>query len=404
MTATLSLAAVVKTYDATHESILDPAGRTLTSWLAAGLWLIAIGNFLSFPPLPSVIDGATAGGFTKVAYNAATMLGLGAILVFFDRISAASPGRARTSTRVTMSIATAVVIALALLMIATPAADRGNSILKPGGGQSAVLGFYIVGGLWFVWGYLRAGLSASRFVRVSNGILAAASSLIALGFFLAGVTSAGRMAITLSSAELSDHSTLGPLNEINFSINSLGEILASIGLCVLGALRALDYRRRRRLHRRLRPLWDRLRTSFPEVRLATPPVSSMSAGSGHSHPRSARGRNNVVGYERCLIEVWDGLMRLSPPLNDAVSGRNTATVTAREVAAVVEFATASDPPLGSGEATPASPELLEVLTDGEPDRGLETGAEFLATISQALGRTSAEPAIVTASEQETPPR
>lgn len=401
MTATSAAAALVKTYDATHESTLDPADRTLASWLAGGLWLVALGNFLSFPPFPSVIDGATAEGVTKVAYNAATMLGLGAMLVFFYRTTAVSPARARTSTRVTMTIATAVVIALALLMVATPVADRGNSILKPGGGQWAVLAFYLVGGLWFVWGYLRAGLFAGRFMRVSNGALASASLLIASGFVLVGVTSAGRMAITLSSAGSPHSATLTLLNSINFSVNSLGEVLAAIGLCVLGGLRALDYRRRRRLHRRLRPLWVRLRTSFPEVRLAGPPGTSTPAGSVDS---PGRDRNNAIGYERCLIEVWDGLMRLSSPLNDVVAGRNPVTVTAAELAAVVEFATASDPPVGCDEPTAASPELLEVLTGGKPDLGLETGVEFLATISQALDQRSAGPAIVAASEQENPPR
>lgn len=83
-------------------------------------------------------------------------------------------------------------------------------------------------------------------------------------------------------------------------------------------------------------------------------------------------------------------MRLSLPLNDAVAEHTTATVTAGELAVVIEFATASNPRVGSDEAAAASPELLEVLTGGEPDRGLDTGAEFLATVSEALGQRCAE--------------
>lgn len=402
MTATLAAAAAIKTYDTTHVPPLNPAGRTLASWLAGGLWLLALGNLLSFPPFTTVIDGATTVGFNKVVFNSATMLGLGAILVFFYQTFSDSPARAHTSTRVTMTVATTVSLALALLMIVTPPANRGNSILEPGGGQPAVLGFYVVGNLWFVWGYLRAALFAGRFVRLGYGTLAAASTLITGGFFLVGVTSAARMAITLSSVGGPPTPTLSLLNSMNFSTNSLGEILASIGLCVLGALRVLAHRQRRRLHRWLRPLWDRLRTSFPEVRMTTSPGSSTSAGPP-DRSRSAGSPSSAIGYERCLIEIWDGLMRLSSPLNDAVAGRDTATVTAREVAAVVDVATATDPPAGSDEATAASPELLEVLTASEPDRGLETGAEFLARISQALDPSAAHPS-PSSPEQENPPR
>lgn len=394
----LVVAALLKTGDTLRASGPRRASQILSGLLAAAFWLLAVGQVVSLPSISNAVDDLTGTGVTKVIYNGATVLGLAAVLAFFHHSSQAGKKARRRS--VAESLAAIIVVALLSgFMTLTPAPLRDHSILEPGEGHVLVVAFYVLGNVWFIWAYLRGAAGATSFARASGGALAAASGLIAIGLLAGGLTAAMRLGII--SFEIANSSTDHALvlNEINFAVNNVGLLLDTVGLCVLGVLRLVEARRRRRLYRQLAPLWRRLNAAFPEVRMPLYP----GQGTGHDGLLARTGgtpagpgehRQAVLqpvvadyysaSYERRLVEIWDGLSRLCQPLNAKVAGRGPSAVTPDELAEAIADATAVRPPLGSDAVEAPSPELLTVLSGGESDRGLETGAEFLAMVSQAL--------------------
>lgn len=366
MVAVLAVAAVIKSVDARPGSQLPPRGRSLSAWLAAGLWLLMLSNLVSQVALVDALDAATTTGVAHVLYNAANALGIASVLIFFFR--SVSDER---SARLTLVSASGVALAQALLMIATPSTLRGSSILSPGSGQPAVVGFYVVGGVWLVYAYFRCSLFALRFSRASRGALRGACILISVGFVLVALTSVVRIAIILLGAfNAGSPGSLRTVNSINFPVNNLAQVLAVLGLCVLGGLRLLDRRRRRRLFFELGPLHGLLLRTFPEIGLTPPPK------------RPAKG-----GYERRIVEVRDGLMRLSGPLNSLTAGRAPGDVSADEFADVVAVATTHQLEHLDAAVAP-SPELLHILAGGTPEGGLDAGVSYLASVSSHLPRST----------------
>ena len=366
MVAVLAIAAAIKTFDARRGSQLSPAGRTLAAWLAAGLWLLMLSNLLSQRVLVSAVDAATTTGVAHVIYNVANALGIGSVLVFFLR--SVANGKA---ARLNLCVAASVALVQALLMLVTPSALRGSSILSPGSGHPAVIGFYVVGGAWLVYAYSRCSLFALRFSRASRGALRVACVLIAAGFILVALTSVVRIVIfLLAASDAASSGSLRTANSINFPVNNLAQVLAVVGLCVLGGIRLLDRARRRRLFFELTPLHELLLRTFPEIGL-TPSPTSPAGG----------------GYERRIIEVRDGLMRLSAPLNSLTAGRTSDKVSADEFADTVATATA-DHSEHLDVAVAPSPVLLNILTGGRPDGGLDAGVQYLASVSSCLPRST----------------
>lgn len=387
----LVVAAVLKSGDAWRASGPQRSSRVLSGLLAAAFWLLAVGQVISLPPVRGSIDVVTGVGIAKIIYNAATVLGLAAVLLFFDRSSLVGR-RARQHIVADAVTALVVVVLLAVFMALTPANMRAHSVLHPGDGQLFVMAFYVLGNVWFVWAYLRAGAGALRFVRASSGALAAASGIIATGLLAGALTAALRLGIVSLEVVEAGEAGASVLNEVNFAANNVGLLLDTVGLCVLGLLRLVEGRRRRRLHHHLEPLWLRLNTAFPEVCMPLVPpgdgtgIDDAEVEYGDRAPVLQRERLDYrsVSFDRQLVEVWDGLSRLCQPLNAKVAGRDPSTITPNELAETIAMATSVHPPLGADAAEAPSPELLAVLSGGETDRGLETGADFLAAISQAL--------------------
>lgn len=187
------------------------------------------------------------------------------------------------------------------------------------------------------------------------------------------MTSALRLVlILLATQSASPENVLEVLNTINFSVNSAGQTLAAVGMSVLGFVRIIDARRRRRVRRALKPLQQALTGAFPEIRL--PHLQNKELDTP-----------TASGYDRCLIEIWDGLIRLSAPLNELVEKRSWAEVQPSDLAAIIT--TYTTPGRSNSELkkpVAPSPHLLAVLGSRGTDPHLESGIDLLIAISKEI--------------------
>ncbi|SFO40432.1 hypothetical protein SAMN05216207_105212 [Pseudonocardia ammonioxydans] len=289
--------------------------RLLVGLVSAGLLALALGQVISFPVVTASVDMA-APGLGKLTYNALTIMGLCALLSFFIGVGR-SPARVRPTVRRTLALGAVVALVLALLILVTPEPYRSHSLNSPHLNHPAVMAFYIVGNIFFVYVFLLGSYWTRRYGAKSEGALAAALSIVSVGLLALVVASAFRAFRVVEVVIVGD--SLLWLNAVTFRLNNVGYILVAVGLSLAGVSRAIAtwrwWRLRRQQYQDLAPLWSVLTDAYPEV------VAQPRSGPG-------RARLPVAGvrqlFRRRLIEVRDGLLCLSPRLatvtDSAVSG------------------------------------------------------------------------------------
>lgn len=360
----LAVGAAVKTADYRRSA---GTARVFVGLLAAGLFALALGQVISFPLVTQAVDSAGP-GLGKLAYNALTIAGLCALLSFFIGIGRPA-SQVRSTVWRTWALGAAATLLLALLQLATPAQYRSHSLTSPYLSYPTVTAFYIVGNVYFVYVFLLGSYWTRRYAGQSGGAVAAALRIVSAGLLALVVASAVRAARVVEVAIVGN--PLLWLNTVTFWVNNLGYILVAVGLSLAGVAQAVAtwrwWRLRQRQYEDLAPLWVTLTDAFPEI-------AQRPAGHQSERPRQR--------FQRRVIEVRDGLLRLSPQLS-TVAGPDI--LTAGPEAAAAQICDALDSP---SAGTPASrdPDRTPVIV------GLDDDVETLVAISKAIAqlRTTSE--------------
>lgn len=362
LVALLMAGAVVKAADFRATT---GTARVFVAHLAAGLFALGVGQVLSFPPVTQTLDSASA-GLGKLAYNALTVLGLCAVLSFFTEISR-PVARIRAGLWRNWVTGIAVVLLLTLLMWATPPEHRSHTLTSPYLGDPTVTAFYVLGGIYFIYVFLLSGVATRRVAAQSRGALASALHIISAGLLVLVVASVVRTGRVVEVAVAGD--PLLWLNTATFWLNNLGYILVTVGLSLAGVAQAIAtwrwWQQRRKQYEALAPLWSLLTAAFPEIALDEHRNSRLPRASQHRHR-----------FRRRVIEIRDGLLRLSPFLIDETADQGTLggadpEATAAQLRNVLRSQTA----LTNQPRSPRQPPVIV---------GVDDDIETLVAISRAL--------------------
>lgn len=345
--------------------------RGSAALLAGCLALLAIGQLLSIPEVTSVLTGL-AGAMGKVTYNAATILGLYMLLVFFLR--AVQNDRVRRVWRESLVMA-ATIIALIALMAVTPSGLRTHSLSSPFLSYPTVAAFYLVGGVYFVYSYLAVARLIWVFVREERGALVWALRSIALGLVGLTITAVVRIARVLE-VSLGGGLSLTVLNAVNLRISLVAYLFVSLGLLLAGWWQGIRVWRERQRQRRqfvaLEPLWSFVSSIYPEVVL--------SDLSGNSRPAWFGPTTWNRQLYRRVLECRDGLLRLGPAIAALVGSTDLSRETPESLAAYMREAARE--PRGFGSADPrVAPVMLAIPP---VSTGIGGDVDALIAISTAL--------------------
>lgn len=322
--ATLFLAAAWRTWSWRRSA---PGTRQAGTWLAVGLYVLALGQVLSFPAITASVDKITTAGGGKTAYNVATMLGLFVLLHFF---ASATAGGHQASTlkralRRQAFIFAAASAALTALMIGTAPDQRAHSLHSPALAEPPVAFFYIVGNVYFIYAYC---LIARLVWRYAADQAASLSRLMVLSLRIMAVAACGQALTALTRGVwvlnvFRGGPRLQRYEIINWNISNVSLILFVVGVSLLGLaqlIRAVAvFRLRRRQYRELEALWTELRQAHPELVLGD------------------RIGNRL---QRRIIECFDGLARMSPYIGVAANRADISTCTEAELAVYLRQALA----------------------------------------------------------------
>lgn len=365
---TLVLAAAVKAWELAR----DPREGVLSGALVACLGALALGQFLSLPPVTAAVDGAVTVGAGKVVYNAATMVGLWTLLFFFRRaILGAGPARPRV--RADGAVLVLTLVGTVALMVATPPPLRGHTLSSPSIGYPTVTGFYLLGNAFFVYAYLCCAALAWRFaVGRGRGTMTVALRFVVLG--LLGLTVVAFVRTVWVLIRWAGGPPLAWVNTANFGLNNVAYLLVTVGMVVMGVARVVPAVRARvqqhRRYRELAPLWTLLATIYPEL------VLGPADGARRGPPGRFGTRQR---FYRRVMECRDGLLRLGPRIALVAGGRDVGTATPAELAAYVRAAVALP-----DEQLPAAHDLSPVRLAVPTGTDVRADADALVAVAQAL--------------------
>lgn len=345
----LSVAAAARVWVALHAK----RDKTLRLLLALGLVLLATGQTLSLPPITSATDLHLSAGVGKVAYNLATMGGLGALLWFFTRM---------TQPRSTRALLAAHTIALALcagamiaLMAATPPEHRHHSLQSSFAGLPQIPWFYLVGGAYFTYAYALSGWYVWRYssnpTKRISVMMRWALRVIAVAELGLAATAVGRE--TWVAAKYVTGVASEWAGTLNWQLSNISLIGMTAGLTLLVAAGTVDTVRlligRIRQYRDMALLWTELKGVYPEVVLR---------------------RRLRDWFHRRVIECLDGLARLSPYIGEAAKETDLSRCGPPELARYVWTGLTLKPTLEStNDQLPAV--ALPLSNPQDPDADVE---------------------------------
>jgi hypothetical protein len=350
-----------------------PHDRVLRLLVACLLMLMA-GEILSFPDINGAIDEATAVGVGKVAFNAIYMSGLYALILFFASSMRGARAEYRRQVRINTGLLAGVLIALAIAMVATPAAMRGHTLSTPDMAEPAIASFYVIGNAYFVYAYLASGLWALRYARKASRHLRLGLRTMALGLSGLAITSVDR--VILVGLRIDEPGSHQAFNTVNWSMANWAMGIVLIGICYSAGVQLITRWRsvvhHRRMYHEMTPLWTALAAAYPELILNRAPASS-------TWHRFWQRRTHEQRFYRRLIECRDGLVRLSPYLTrvapDDDLARGPADQLARHITEALALKPATeDPDTALSAARIASPAGNDMGSD----------ARELIAISHAL--------------------
>lgn len=292
-----------------------------------------------------------------------------------DRGRAEARGRVRFET----TLVAAVIGAVVVLMVATPLRYREHTLSSPYISYPTVAGFYIVGGLYFVYGYGTSAWWTARFSLRTRGSLRVALVVLAGG--LAGTTAASISRIVLVFLRANDGTPLRWLNTINFQTANVSNVLLSVGMLALGLAQIvpllITWLRRRNTYHQLEPLWRTVADTYPELVLGRPQLA-------WPWRRIAPLTRRQAFYRR-VMECRDGLVRFGPQIAAAAGGRDVAELSPREIAGHIQVVAGRTDPTGTRAAThDGAAVALAVPTTSAAGADVDE----LVAISTALSETS----------------
>ncbi|MFD5751136.1 MAB_1171c family putative transporter [Streptomyces sp. NPDC127033] len=342
--------------------------------LVACLLLLMTGEILSLPEVNDAIDGATAVGVGKVAFNAIYMSGLSALILFFVSCARGADAAYLRRRRIDIGLLTAVVIILITAMVSTPAAMRAHSLSTPHMAEPAVASFYLVGNAYFVYAYAASARWALSFTRKTSRHLRLGLRTMALGLLGLMIATVNRMILVV--LRMAEPGSQEAFNAVNWSASNWSMGLVLIGICYSAGVHLITRRQsavhHRRMYHELTPLWTALTAAYPEIVLIRAPDGS------RWHRFRQRGTHEQRFYRR-LIECRDGLMRLSPYLTkvapDADLARGPADQLARHISRALELGPAARHP---------DTERAAARIAAPAGNSLDADARELIAISQAL--------------------
>ncbi|SOD75914.1 hypothetical protein SAMN06272781_3734 [Streptomyces sp. 1222.2] len=354
---------------APHDRLL----RTLVSCLL----LLLVGEILSFPQMIRAVDGLTAVGVDKVAYNAVHMIGVYVLVLFFLSSVLGASAEYRRQLNVNTALLVVVLISLATCMIATPASMRAHTLSTPHMAQPAIMSFYVIGNLYYIYVYLTAKLWVSRCARMASRHLALGLWTMVVGLF--GLMIAAVNRLIWAFQRIGEPGSREAFRIMNSSMTDWALSIVLIGICYSASVQmflcwksALHHRR---MYSELTPLWSALVAAYPDLVLNRPEASMWS--------RVRRPRAHERFYRR-LIECRDGLVRLSPYLTRVAPHADLAHGPPEQTAKYITEALALQPATEDPEMALFAARVALPHTN---DLGADVGA--LISISHALrGRAS----------------
>ncbi|MGW0737337.1 MAB_1171c family putative transporter [Streptomyces sp. NPDC002851] len=356
----------------------DRALRLLVSCLL----LLLTGEILSFPEINGAVDSASAVGVGKLAFNGIYMSGLCALNLFFACAIRGTDGTYHRNLRIHTGLLAAVLSALTISMVATPAAMRAHSLSTPYMAEPAIAAFYVIGNAYFVYAYLTSARWTLHYARKAARHLGIGLRITALGLLGLMVTSVNRTILVV--LRIGEPGSNEAFNTVNWSLSNWSMGIVLTGICysasvqLIARLRSMAHHRR--MYHELTPLWTALTTAYPELVLDRAPAGSRWRRLRRLYQRRA----HELQFYRRLIECRDGLLRLSPYLTRVASDADDlAHVPPDQLAGYITEALSLAP-------TPESPdtehaELSSAVRVAAPVSGdLDADARELIAISQAL--------------------
>ncbi|WP_433657871.1 MAB_1171c family putative transporter [Nocardia sp. CA-128927] len=338
--------------------------------LVAMFLILAIGHIAARPASIRKIDAFTQPGVGRLLTNLAIMIGLFALIRVF---TLASRGKLRRpSRRLQWRLLVLACVGLLVCMAATSPSDRAHTLFTPHIAEPSILGFYLIGNAYFAWAYVFCAIMAWRYAASAPRYQTLGLALVSVGLFGSALTSFNRGAwLTVRAIDGDLHSRF---NTLNFAITNFCTALIVAGLCypaVVQAISALwSWFLHWRQHRGLATLWVLMSTAFPELTLGRhttgSPLDRFLWPSMHAR------------FYRRLIECRDGLVRLSPYVEDK-PGLDLTKLSDDDLAAHVREALGRKPPVEDPDVTYSAKRLA--VPDGDD---LNAEARALIALSRAL--------------------
>ncbi|MEK2474316.1 MAB_1171c family putative transporter [Streptomyces noursei] len=348
--------------------------------LVTSLFLLASGEVLSVPEINGAVDALTTVGVGKLAFNACTMIGLSALVLFFA-FSTHRANAYRRYLRFHAGLLAGVLVALTIAMTATPPALRGHTLSTPYMARPEIAAFYVIGNVYFLYAYLTSGLWALRYARRATRHLALGLRTMSFGLFVVALSSVNRVVwVYLRIEAPRGHQSF---NTVNWSMTDLALGTVTAGMSYSAGMQLFAHLRSVALHRRmyhqLTPLWTALAAAYPELVL--------NRESFTTRRNRLRLRGTHERFYRRLIECRDGLVRLSPYLirvaPDADLARGPADRIAHHITAALAVKPAVEDPDAALSAAPiAFPSGNDLAAD----------ARELIAISHAYAKGTSEQA------------
>lgn len=281
---------------------------TVPNWaVTACVAGFAAAFLLQQPAISDEVDAVIGRGAARVANNALLACGICALVIFFLG-SALGPRRYRRVVAELVPLAAAIALMI-VAMVLTPPELRGLPLGPSTIHDSGIAIFYLGAGLYLIYGLIACTAWIVRYLRVADRNLRIGLKLSAFGMASAAIGSIFRALYIVVAWAFGPVVKILLLLGVPFVI--VGAVLFLAGVTYPGVRARLSALRRRRQHRRehraLAPLWTALVRAFPSIVLRTPPRR-------RAERLSPRSIHRV--YYRRVIEIRDGLVQLSPYLDE----------------------------------------------------------------------------------------
>ncbi|MFF8958691.1 MAB_1171c family putative transporter [Streptomyces sp. NPDC014894] len=280
----------------------DAPLRSLTLCLATA----AASYPVAMPEGAADFDMVAFHGAAKLAQNLLLLATLYFLMTFFLHSTTdeqASKRRARREALLVLAVA----VVIALCAVTVPHEELAGSFSSADMSVHQVAGFYLVAGAYMMYALAVAGRWTRQYARMSQRPHSTGLWIAAWGMSGMAIACAIR-AVFVVTRWTGGEVAVSLMNAIELLL-VVSIIAFVLGITYLGARSRYSAGRlwlsRRRTHRRLEPLWQLLSDTYPDTVLKAPA----------SWPDRLRARGVHRRYHRRVVEIRDGLLRISPHLH-----------------------------------------------------------------------------------------